>query len=557
MSIIYISKEQALETHRKTIEYSGGGDSSALNIGYLYSALEHIQNDDYYPSFEDKLVHLVWSVNRNHSFSDGNKRLSITLGAQFLLQNGYLFCIERFLRDMENISYHLAAGRIDKDLLHDIIHSFLNGEADFDEELKVRILCAIDDNLADANEIQTRHEPKKATWKKMKLEDLFDIKVGGDLQDDFFSDNYSDQTKYPIYSNSLLNSGLYGYTSKPRFQKDSITITGRGDIGHAEYRNTDFDAIVRLLVLTPKKQVEVNCKYITYYINQFVTFAKESTGVPQLPAPRVKNIKINLPSLPEQTAITTLLSQVDAAIESAQKSIAAAERLKKSLMQNLLTGRMKPDGTFRKANEFKQDARFGKVPIGWEVKRIDELSDRKTDTIDPTKTDVIYDYIGLEHIVPGGFMRCGKGYSNETLALKVIFNKGDLLFGKLRPYLNKVLVADISGVGSTELIVLGKNENTNWIYLNFQVQRFLDFTKSMTAGTQHPRASWRDIKHYLICIPSDDNEREIIENRILSLETNISEQQQKITTLERLKKSLMQNLLTGKMHINATVIKSI
>lgn len=139
---IYISNEQAIETHRKTIEYSGGGSYEVLNIGYLYSVLEHIQNDDYYPTFEDKLVHLIWSINRNHSFSDGNKRLSITLGAQFLLLNGYMFCVRRFMEEMENISYHLAAGRIEKELLQALIHSFLEGEDDFNEELKLDYLLA-------------------------------------------------------------------------------------------------------------------------------------------------------------------------------------------------------------------------------------------------------------------------------------------------------------------------------------------------------------------------------------------------------------------------------
>lgn len=142
---IYISKEQAIETHRKTIEYSGGGSYEVLNIGYLYSVLEHIQNDDYYPTFEDKLVHLIWSINRNHSFSDDNKRLSITLGAQFLLLNGYMFCVKRFMEEMENISYHLAAGRIEKELLHKLIHSFLEGEDDFDEEVKLEYLLASSD----------------------------------------------------------------------------------------------------------------------------------------------------------------------------------------------------------------------------------------------------------------------------------------------------------------------------------------------------------------------------------------------------------------------------
>lgn len=143
--ILYISREQAEITHLKTVELSGGGSTDVINIGYLDSVLEHIQNDDYYPTFEEKLTHLVWSINKNHCFSDGNKRLSITLGVQFLTINGYLFCLARFLRDMENISYHLAAGRIDKDLLERIIKSFIDGENDFDEDLKFEIFTLISD----------------------------------------------------------------------------------------------------------------------------------------------------------------------------------------------------------------------------------------------------------------------------------------------------------------------------------------------------------------------------------------------------------------------------
>jgi len=143
--ILYINREQAEITHLKTVEISGGGLTDVINIGYLDSVLEHIQNDDYYPTFEEKLTHLVWSINKNHCFSDGNKRLSITLGVQFLTINGYLFCLARFLRDMENISYHLAAGRIDKDLLERIIKSFIDGENDFNEDLKFEIYTLISD----------------------------------------------------------------------------------------------------------------------------------------------------------------------------------------------------------------------------------------------------------------------------------------------------------------------------------------------------------------------------------------------------------------------------
>ncbi len=143
--MIYLTKEQAEMTHKETVRLSGGGSNEVLNIGYLYSVLDHIQTDDYYPTFEEKLTHLIWSINKNHSFVDGNKRLSITLGAQFLLFNGYLYCLERFLREMENISYHLAAGRIEKELLQRFVHSYLENELDFDEELKLEYLMACGD----------------------------------------------------------------------------------------------------------------------------------------------------------------------------------------------------------------------------------------------------------------------------------------------------------------------------------------------------------------------------------------------------------------------------
>ena len=139
---LYIPYELAVEIHQKTVDKSGGGSYEAINLGYLSSALEHIQNDDYYPTFEEKLTHLIWSVNKNHSFSDGNKRLSITLGLQFLSMNGYLYCLQRFLYEMENISYHLAAGSIEKDLLGAVINSFLENEDDFSEELKFELFLA-------------------------------------------------------------------------------------------------------------------------------------------------------------------------------------------------------------------------------------------------------------------------------------------------------------------------------------------------------------------------------------------------------------------------------
>lgn len=147
MAIIYLTLEQAIEVHRKTVEVSGGGALGHLELGKLESVLEHIQNDDYYPTFEDKLTHLFFCACKFHCFQDGNKRIAITLCAQMLLLNGYLYCSSQFIRDMENISYHVAAGNIDKELLGEIITAVISEEMD-SEELKLRILTAISNDEA-------------------------------------------------------------------------------------------------------------------------------------------------------------------------------------------------------------------------------------------------------------------------------------------------------------------------------------------------------------------------------------------------------------------------
>lgn len=98
------------------------------------------------PPFAEKLTHLFFSTCRFHCFVDGNKRIAIVLCAQMLRYNGYLVCAETFLRDTENIAYHVAAGKIDKELLRDYLTALLNGTSD-DEELKLRIIHAISDYL--------------------------------------------------------------------------------------------------------------------------------------------------------------------------------------------------------------------------------------------------------------------------------------------------------------------------------------------------------------------------------------------------------------------------
>lgn len=139
--IFYFDTVHAIEVHDWIIENSGGL-SGNREIGLLDSALEHVQNDMYYPTFEEKLKHIIYAVNKFHPFSDGNKRSSLTLGAYFLELNGYDYCIKRFILEMENIVVWLAEGKIKDDLLLKIIKEIIN-DNEFDESLKLEIFEAV------------------------------------------------------------------------------------------------------------------------------------------------------------------------------------------------------------------------------------------------------------------------------------------------------------------------------------------------------------------------------------------------------------------------------
>jgi death-on-curing protein len=138
---LYFDVTRAVQTQHWVIEKSGGLPG-VKNVEHLESVLGHIQNDWYYPEMADKLCHLVFSINKNHPFNDGNKRSSIVMGAYFLELNGYDYVVKRFVHEMENIAVYVADNVVSKDLLRDVITSLLY-EDDYAESLKLALITAI------------------------------------------------------------------------------------------------------------------------------------------------------------------------------------------------------------------------------------------------------------------------------------------------------------------------------------------------------------------------------------------------------------------------------
>lgn len=137
--VLYFTYEEVLDIYKRTIDKSGGGFVGIRDKGGIKSVIDFVQNDIYYPNFAHKLTYIVFRFCSGHFFNDGNKRIALTLGAYFLHKNKHLWAATTFMKRMEAIIYHIAAGNISEELLLLIMQAIVDCE-DFSESLKIEIV---------------------------------------------------------------------------------------------------------------------------------------------------------------------------------------------------------------------------------------------------------------------------------------------------------------------------------------------------------------------------------------------------------------------------------
>ncbi len=177
-------------------------------------------------------------------------------------------------------------------------------------------------------------------WEVSRLKYFFDIYAGGDIDERNTVDEYSENHPYPVISNSLENEGILGYTNNFRFQGDSVTVTGRGDVGKAVYRNIEFYPVVRLLVCIPKKQVD--CRFVTYWINSAI-IEKNQTAVSQLTIQMLGELIFTNVQYVEQKKIADFLDkktvQIDKLIQIKNQQIKNINKQRQTLIYDYVTGK--------------------------------------------------------------------------------------------------------------------------------------------------------------------------------------------------------------------------
>jgi type I restriction enzyme S subunit len=184
------------------------------------------------------------------------------------------------------------------------------------------------------------------------------------------------------------------------------------------------------------------------------------------------------------------------------------------------------------------------LPTGWGNHQFEDVCDRVKSSYKPVEGGDT-PYVGLEHLAPGFPAFVGRGTESDIKSSKTAFKVGDILFGKLRPYLRKGAQADFDGISSTDILVFRAEQLCESDFLKYLVHsdEFIDHAKSTTSGVQHPRTSWPSLKEFRLSLPPLPEQKKIA--HILStVQRAIEAQERIIQTTTELKKALMHKLFT-------------
>ena len=205
-------------------------------------------------------------------------------------------------------------------------------------------------------------------WKITNIGRIFQIKAGGDAKPELYSDVKDEIHPFPVYTNTKNPNDIYAYTSQPLFEGNTITVTGRGEIGLAIYRDTPYDAIIRLLSLKPK--LNIASKYHMYFINAVIPFTSDSAAIGQLSAVQLSPKPVCIPSLAEQEIIVTFLdektAEIDELVSKVEREIELLKEYKQAEIARVVTKGLNPNAPMKPSGI----SWIGEIPQHWDVKRL-------------------------------------------------------------------------------------------------------------------------------------------------------------------------------------------
>lgn len=387
------------------------------------------------------------------------------------------------------------------------------------------------------------------------------IRITDISEDGYYSPEKVVGVNSPFSSSYILNEG------------DIVLARTGASVGKSYlYRKEDGTLIYAgFLIKVSPNEKQLNPKYLHQYLKTeqywaWVIVNSMRSGQPGINGNEYGRLLIPLPSIEEQTAIATALSDVDDLIQSLEKLIAKKEAIKTGTMQQLLTGKTRlPEFATRDDGSpkgFKQ-IELGRIPDDWEVSSLGELCKYQNGS---TLEKYFNNYDGYRVISIGNYSKYGRyidtssfiDRSLKTEVGKFVLNQGDLAMilndkTAIGTIIGRVILIDKNNeyVMNQRTMRLSPKDKVNSRYLHFLINS--DFVHSRIKEMAKPGTqiyiNTNDVLDFILYLPSSNDEKTAIATILSDMDTEIQALQQRLKKTRDIKQGMMQQLLTGKVRL--------
>ena len=372
-------------------------------------------------------------------------------------------------------------------------------------------------------------------WEQRKLGELAtEILAGGDVDKDLLVEN----GRYPVIANALTNDGIVGYYEEQyRIKAPALTVTGRGDVGHAKARTTDFTPVVRLL--------SVKCNHDIFFLENAInnlTIVVESTGVPQLTIPQLKKYVIALPTERlEEELIGKLFVAMDNLITLHQRKCEKINNIKKIMLQKM----------FPRKGKSKPEIRFKEFTDDWELRKLEdylEVSNEKNRDGVYTKQEVLS--VSGDYGIVNQIEFQGRSFAGVSVLNYGIVRTGDVVYTKSPLSTNPFGIIKTNkgkaGIVSTLYAVYhpSKKVNPEFVQIYFELNsRMNNYMRPLVnkGAKNDMKVSAENALKGNVLFPNIA-EQNVITNFFKNLDDLIDVQQNKVEELKNIKKFMLKNM---------------
>lgn len=384
-------------------------------------------------------------------------------------------------------------------------------------------------------------------WEFSKIKYHCTMKSG----DNITALDISDNGEYPVYG----GNGLRGFYKIYNKNGNHILIGRQGALaGNVHLVNGKFWATDHAVIVTLKNDVFINYFFRMLESMNLNQYAFDTAAQPGLSVSRIMNLNIVLPNLKEQHRIADFLgskcSEIDTLIENLRARMESAKEYKKAVITEAVTKGLDKDAKMKDSGvEW-----IGEIPEGWKVVRFKHIASIKSNLVQPDK------YMKYPQIAPDNIEKdTGRLLSHQTveesgvISGNHLFYRGQILYSKIRPNLNKLTVAPFDGLCSADMYPIESKLPTLFmVYSMLSTYFVLQVSLIIQDRVKMPKINQEELGEIKFAVPSQQEMLTIadyLDSKCSEIDALLQNYEYQIATLEEYKKSLIYEYVTGKKEV--------